>query len=58
VDKKIKAKKVTLLYGQRSLKIRGNQARFSLFRAYSEGNLVRILSFEVFTRMAWTHVDR
>jgi hypothetical protein len=58
LDKKIKAKKVTLLYGREALRMKENQTRLSCLKAYFEGNLVRVLSFEEFMHRAWTHVDR
>ena len=41
-----------------ALKVKENQARLSRFKAYLEGNFVRVLSFEVIMHVAWTQIDR
>jgi hypothetical protein len=58
IDKKIKAKRLLYYTDRENLKIKENQAKFSRFKAYFEGNFVRILSFEIFMHMAWTRIDR
>ena len=58
IDKKIKAKRVLYYTDRENLKIKENQAKFSRFKAYFEGNFVRVLSFEITTSMAWTRIGR
>jgi len=58
IDKKIKVKRLLYYMDRENLKIKENQAKFSRFKAYLEGNFVRILSFEIFMHMAWTRSDR
>jgi len=42
----------------KALKLEKIQSIHSRFKAYLEGNFVRILSFEIFMHMAWTRIDR
>jgi len=57
-NKKIKAKRFLYYMEREALKVKENQARLSRFKAYLEGNFVRVLSFEVIMHVAWTQIDR